>query len=281
MVRWQARATAAAAQQLVRVCWYGVHFVQRFSTKSNRSLPLWLGGRSSDGSDELGCGSGSGSRYGGDNRYGSGSSNYGASMWSRGRSLTRATLQTETAPALPGSRRRRRRVVKKKGSTAADMCMRRPLFGLRPVLSFPGHCNAGTSWVKQSLKHCSGNTVGSAYSYLSAAQAACSTNSQCSGVYDSGCDNSGSFYQCDSASLQTSSSSCVYTRSGTGSGSSSGSGGGSGSGSGTPNPHPHAVFCYSANVFPLGGTPEYSVDGRNAGKPRNIQSMVLASVPSQ
>ena len=139
MVRWQARATAAAAQQLVRVCWYGVHFVQRFSTKSNRSLPLWLGGRSSDGSDELGCGSGSGSRYGGDNRYGSGSSNYGASMWSRGRSLTRATLQTETAPALPGSRRRRR-VMKKKGSTAADMCMRRPLFGLRPVLTFLGYC---------------------------------------------------------------------------------------------------------------------------------------------
>ena len=52
----------------------------------------------------------------------------------------------------------------------------------------------------------------SASSSLSAAETACCANSQCIGVYDSGCDNSGNFYQCDSAALQTSSSSCVYTK---------------------------------------------------------------------
>ena len=71
---------------------------------------------------------------------------------------------------------------------------------------------AAAVWTKQSLKHCSGSTVGSAYSSLSAAEAACSTNSKCSGVYASSCASSGSFYQCDSNSLQTSSFSCVYTK---------------------------------------------------------------------
>ena len=67
-------------------------------------------------------------------------------------------------------------------------------------------------WTKQLNKHCYGNTGGLAYPSLSAAEAACGANSKCSGVYDSSCDSSGSFYQCDSSSLQTSSSSCVYTK---------------------------------------------------------------------
>ena len=71
----------------------------------------------------------------------------------------------------------------------------------------------GISFNKHSLKHCSGNTVGSSYSSLSAAEAACRTNSHCTGVYDSNCDNRGSFYLCNSAALQTSSGSCVYTKS--------------------------------------------------------------------
>ena len=70
-----------------------------------------------------------------------------------------------------------------------------------------------TALTKQSRKHCNGNTVGSTYSSLSAAEAACLTNSQCTGVYDDNCDNRGSFYQCNSAALQTSTSSCVYTKS--------------------------------------------------------------------
>ena len=47
--------------------------------------------------------------------------------------------------------------------------------------------SAGTSFTKHSLKHCSGNTIGPAYSSLSAAEAACSANSKCSGVYDNRC----------------------------------------------------------------------------------------------
>ena len=77
---------------------------------------------------------------------------------------------------------------------------------------FAGTSPSSTTWTKRSLKHCQGNTVGSASFSLSAAKAACRANSQCTGVYDSGCDNSGNFYQCDSAALQTSSSSCVYTK---------------------------------------------------------------------
>ena len=109
------------------------------------------------------------------------------------------------------------RHLRQTGVSSDDTPRRPHAYG--PFLSFPGHCNAGTTWVKQSLKHCSNfGFDGNKYSSLSAAQAACSTNSQCSGVYDSRCDNSGSFYQCDSTSLQTSSTSCVYTKSGTGTG---------------------------------------------------------------
>ena len=75
---------------------------------------------------------------------------------------------------------------------------------------------AAAVWTKQSGKHCSGRTVGSAYiSSLSAAKAACAkANSGCSGVYDSGCDSSGSFYLCNVRyrDFQTSSSGCVYTK---------------------------------------------------------------------
>ena len=71
----------------------------------------------------------------------------------------------------------------------------------------------GISFAKHPLKHCSGNTVGGTYSSLSTAKAACESNSKCTGVYDSSCDNSGSFKLCNSAALKTSSSSCVFMKS--------------------------------------------------------------------
>ena len=81
---------------------------------------------------------------------------------------------------------------------------------------------ASFTFVKHSLKSCDtlhvrrGNTVHSTtYDFLSTAEAACETNAQCTGVYDSKCDNwtPRGFKLCNSASLKTSTSgSCVFTK---------------------------------------------------------------------
>ena len=81
---------------------------------------------------------------------------------------------------------------------------------------------ASFTFVKHSLKSCDtlhvrrGNTVHSTtYDFLSTAEAACETNAQCTGVYDSKCDNwtPRGFKLCNSAALKTSTSgSCVFTK---------------------------------------------------------------------
>ena len=77
------------------------------------------------------------------------------------------------------------------------------------ILCFEG--NADT-YEQHNLKHCNSNKYGE-YSTLSLAQSACSSDSNCRGVYDGSCDNSGSFYLCPtSADLEISSSSCVYKK---------------------------------------------------------------------
>ena len=46
----------------------------------------------------------------------------------------------------------------------------------------------------------------------SGAETACKSNTACTGIYDSGCDGSGDWFQCNSAAYDTSSSSCIYTK---------------------------------------------------------------------
>lgn len=67
---------------------------------------------------------------------------------------------------------------------------------------------------KQVDTHCSSHTTGAAYGTLMAAEAACSIDRQCSGVFDNACDGSGDFNLCDADfKLETSSSdSCVYAK---------------------------------------------------------------------
>ena len=72
----------------------------------------------------------------------------------------------------------------------------------------------GTGWTKQTLKHCAQHRIPMySYSTKAAAQAACDAEgaSKCQGVYDVGCNGTGSWYLCKAgATLATSSSSCVY-----------------------------------------------------------------------
>ena len=71
----------------------------------------------------------------------------------------------------------------------------------------------GATYAKQSRKHCSGQTTGSSYNSLSAAQAACKSNQGCAGVYDSNCDGRAPYYMCKTGiTYSTSSRSCVYTK---------------------------------------------------------------------
>ena len=78
------------------------------------------------------------------------------------------------------------------------------------ILCFEGSV---VTYEQQTLKHCNSNKYGPAYSTLSLAQAACSSDSNCRGVYNVYCKNSGSFYLCPtSADLQKSRSSCVYEK---------------------------------------------------------------------
>ncbi len=73
-----------------------------------------------------------------------------------------------------------------------------------------GACAA--PWTKHAKKHCdSDKAAPTAYGSLAEAQAACLGNAACHGVYDLGCDGSGSFYQCQAASTwDASAGSCVY-----------------------------------------------------------------------
>jgi hypothetical protein len=67
-------------------------------------------------------------------------------------------------------------------------------------------------WTIHALKWCSSKASATAYATGGAAEAACLANAGCSGVYDQGCDNAGSWYQCSAAAYATSSSSCVYSK---------------------------------------------------------------------
>ena len=72
--------------------------------------------------------------------------------------------------------------------------------------------NVVVTYQQRNLKHCASNDYGS-YLTLTLAQSACSSDSNCRGVYDTSCDNSGSFYLCPiSADLKISSRSCVYEK---------------------------------------------------------------------
>ena len=66
--------------------------------------------------------------------------------------------------------------------------------------------NLTSCWTRYPLSHCNGNTHGIAYSTLSAAAGGCIANgSDCWGVYDGGCDNTGTFYTCKPGSFYVSS----------------------------------------------------------------------------
>ena len=68
------------------------------------------------------------------------------------------------------------------------------------------------AFTELSRKHCFSVKYGS-YSTESAAKTACLADSNCKGVYDPRCDNTGTFYLCPiSATYQTSSSSCIHEK---------------------------------------------------------------------
>lgn len=78
----------------------------------------------------------------------------------------------------------------------------------------PGSMTA-VSWEKEEDTHCySSRDVSVVYSTLNDAETACAADSDCSGVYDNNCDNSGSFYKCmgDDDRWHASMSSCVYRK---------------------------------------------------------------------
>ena len=68
-------------------------------------------------------------------------------------------------------------------------------------------------FTKINLKHCSSEKYG-VYTTISAAQNACSADSNCKGVYDQGCDaGANDIYLCPvTATYQTSGSSCIYEK---------------------------------------------------------------------
>ena len=88
------------------------------------------------------------------------------------------------------------------------------------VWSFITKCSPGTSpcATKNVKKHCAGKTLDVTYTTLATARDACiAKGSACFGVYDSGCDRTGTIKLCDAtkvarATLSTSGSSCVYEK---------------------------------------------------------------------
>merc|ERR1712076_32823 len=67
-------------------------------------------------------------------------------------------------------------------------------------------------WNKVIKKHCLNSKHAKKYQFLADAQKAClGLGNKCSGVYDSSCDDKGTFYACTTAKWSTSSSSCIYT----------------------------------------------------------------------
>ena len=67
-------------------------------------------------------------------------------------------------------------------------------------------------WTKNTKKHCFSSKHPTKYATQALAEAAClKLGSQCSGVYDNGCDNKDEFYTCTTAKWAASSSSCIYT----------------------------------------------------------------------
>ena len=68
-----------------------------------------------------------------------------------------------------------------------------------------------SDYTKVELKHCWPDKYGS-YNTLDDAKAACTADSNCGGVYDLSCDGA-PFYLCpETATLYTSSASCVYCK---------------------------------------------------------------------
>merc|ERR1712151_505841 len=68
------------------------------------------------------------------------------------------------------------------------------------------------TWAKNTKKHCFSSKHPTKYATLAKEQEACvKLGSQCSGVYDNGCDNKDEFYTCTTAKWAVSSSSCIYT----------------------------------------------------------------------
>jgi hypothetical protein len=56
-----------------------------------------------------------------------------------------------------------------------------------------------SAWEKVEKKHCKGTNLPTAYASMQAAKTAClELKNQCSGVYDSGCNDAGNFYCCTS-----------------------------------------------------------------------------------
>ena len=69
-----------------------------------------------------------------------------------------------------------------------------------------------TGFTKLPLIHCYSDRYEN-FSTESAAKTACSVDSNCKGVYDSGCDNKGPFYLCPlSATYAPSTSSCILEK---------------------------------------------------------------------
>jgi len=73
--------------------------------------------------------------------------------------------------------------------------------------------SACTTWDRHKNKHCAGAELAGSYTTLNQAEAACSNNLQCAGVYDSGCNSIGTYHICKkgTAFQRSIGGSCVYT----------------------------------------------------------------------
>ena len=72
----------------------------------------------------------------------------------------------------------------------------------------------GVSYITVELKHCANVDYGK-YGTLLGAKLACSSDENCTGVYDNGCNNAGDFSLCPNPfSAETSKSSCLYLKKG-------------------------------------------------------------------
>lgn len=96
------------------------------------------------------------------------------------------------------------------------------LLGGIQAQEFVGETDIGNGdYVKKTKKHCAREKLGGRdgeATNLWVAKDKCSSNPKCGGVYDSSCDNKGTFYLCKKGFTESkSSSSCVYLKSGNGS----------------------------------------------------------------